>query len=160
MADGSEIEDRVDLDEDNYIEEDDDVEDQIEEEDKEDGASDENIEPEDSNIVNKRKDKMSEEDGTPVALDHVEEDETHHGASISEEEMEKQAELLSLPPHGSEIFIGGMSRDVSEGDLRDLCEPFGELFEVRIVISYDSMTFFLSSQKGINFQGQICRSDW
>lgn len=138
MADGSEIEDRVDLDEDNYIEEDDDVEDQIEEEDREDGASDENIEPEDSSIVNRRKDKMSEDDGTPVALDHVEEDETQHGASISEEEMEKQAELLSLPPHGSEIFIGGMSRDVSEGDLRDLCEPFGEIFEIRMVKNKDT----------------------
>lgn len=43
----------------------------------------------------------------------------------------KHAELLSLPPHGSEVFIGGIPKDVMEVDLRELCEPFGELFQVK-----------------------------
>lgn len=48
-----------------------------------------------------------------------------------EVDREKHAELLSLPPHGSEAFIGGLPRDATEEDLRELCEPFGEIFEVK-----------------------------
>ena len=42
-------------------------------------------------------------------------------------------EHLALPPHGSEVFIGGLPRDACEDDLRELCEPIGEIFEVRTV---------------------------
>lgn len=48
-----------------------------------------------------------------------------------DEESRKRAELLALPPHGSEVFIGGLPRDASEEDLRDLAEPFGDIFEVK-----------------------------
>ncbi|KAG0501282.1 hypothetical protein HPP92_001354 [Vanilla planifolia] len=58
-------------------------------------------------------------------------------AAISEEERQKRVELLSLPPHGSEVFVGGLQRDVTNEDLRDLCEPFGEIFEVRLVKDKD-----------------------
>jgi heterogeneous nuclear ribonucleoprotein R len=47
-----------------------------------------------------------------------------------EEERKKWDELLMLPPHGSEVFIGGLPRDITEEDLRELCEPFGEINEV------------------------------
>jgi len=47
-----------------------------------------------------------------------------------EEEKRKWEELLALPPHGSEVFIGGLPRDITEEDLRELCEPLGEIYEV------------------------------
>lgn len=49
-----------------------------------------------------------------------------------EEEKRKWDELLALPPHGSEVFIGGLPRDITEEDLRELCEPLGEIYEVRL----------------------------
>lgn len=48
-------------------------------------------------------------------------------------DKEKHAELLSLPPHGSEVFVGGLPREATEEDLRELCEPCGEIFEVKLV---------------------------
>lgn len=57
--------------------------------------------------------------------------------SRDEEDAEKHAELLALPPHGSEVFIGGVPRDASEEDLRGLCEPFGKISEVRLVKDKD-----------------------
>ncbi|KAJ6839035.1 heterogeneous nuclear ribonucleoprotein R [Iris pallida] len=57
--------------------------------------------------------------------------------SKGEGDNEKWAELLSLPPHGSEVFVGGLPRDATEEELRDLCEPFGEIFEARLVKDKD-----------------------
>lgn len=54
--------------------------------------------------------------------------------TIDEQERLKHAELLALPPHGSEVFVGGLPRDVTEEDLRDLCESFGEIYEVTMVL--------------------------
>uniref|UniRef100_J3N0Y7 RRM domain-containing protein n=1 Tax=Oryza brachyantha TaxID=4533 RepID=J3N0Y7_ORYBR len=50
-----------------------------------------------------------------------------------EEEKRKWDELLALPPQGSEVFIGGLPRDTTEEDLRELCESFGEIYEVRLM---------------------------
>jgi heterogeneous nuclear ribonucleoprotein R len=47
-----------------------------------------------------------------------------------EEEKSKWDELLALPPQGSEVFLGGLPRDTTEEDLRELCEPLGEIYEV------------------------------
>ena len=47
-----------------------------------------------------------------------------------EEEKMKWDELLALPPQGSEVFLGGLPRDTTEEDLRELCEPLGEIYEV------------------------------
>ncbi|CAN6163369.1 unnamed protein product [Urochloa humidicola] len=49
-----------------------------------------------------------------------------------EEEKRKWEELLVLPPHGSKVFIGGLPHDITEVDLRELCEPLGEIYEVRL----------------------------
>jgi len=46
----------------------------------------------------------------------------------SEDERAKWDELLALPPHGSQVFIGGLPRDITEDDLRELCEPLGEIY--------------------------------
>lgn len=55
-----------------------------------------------------------------------------------EVDSEKHAELLALPPHGSEVFIGGVPRDATEEELRELCEPLGESCEVKLVKDKDS----------------------
>lgn len=56
---------------------------------------------------------------------------------IDEEERKKHAELLALPPQGSEVFVGGLPRDVTDEDLRDICESFGDVYEVRLVKDKD-----------------------
>ncbi|KAJ6873098.1 hypothetical protein NC651_032068 [Populus alba x Populus x berolinensis] len=143
MAEGTEIEERVDLEEDNYMEEiDDDVEDQLDE-DGEDDAGDphaeENVEEEyeDSKTEGSQKDQSPEADRIVVNTEPAE-DEQKPTASVNEEEKEKHAQLLALPPHGSEVFIGGLPRDVIEDELRDLCEPIGEIFEIRLMKDKDS----------------------
>ncbi|GFZ02499.1 RNA-binding (RRM/RBD/RNP motifs) family protein [Actinidia rufa] len=57
----------------------------------------------------------------------------------AEEDVENEhAELLALPPHGSEVYLGGIPLDASEEDLRSFCESVGEVTEVRIMKGKDS----------------------
>lgn len=129
MAENTEVEDRVDLDDDNYTEEDEDVEEPMEDEGAVEGVKENGEEPqEDSRSEDGGKGQSPATDRNDVHIGHVEDEE--NSASIKEDEKEKHAELLDLPPHGSEVFIGGLSRDISEEDLRELCEPFGEILEV------------------------------
>ncbi|KAJ1266944.1 hypothetical protein BS78_07G018700 [Paspalum vaginatum] len=55
-----------------------------------------------------------------------------------DDEKRKWEELLALPPNGTEVFIGGLPRDVTEEDVRELCEPLGEVYEVRFTKDKDS----------------------
>lgn len=48
-----------------------------------------------------------------------------------EKDGEKGGELLTRPPHGSEVFVGGITRDTTEEDLRNLCQSSGDIYEVR-----------------------------
>ncbi|KAL7002271.1 Heteroproteinous nuclear ribonucleoprotein Q [Sarracenia purpurea var. burkii] len=144
MDEGAEIEDRVDLDDDNYIEEmDDDAEEQIEDEGAH-GGGEENGEyqHEGLRIEGSGKDKLPEVDvgeaARSITTDEPVEDAEKHTSSIDIDDKEKRAQLLALPPRGSEIFIGGLPRDVLEENLRDLCEPLGEVFEVRLVKNRDT----------------------
>ncbi|CAL2242147.1 unnamed protein product [Prunus armeniaca] len=141
MAEGAEVEERVDLDEDNYMEEmDDDVEEQIDEDgvDGVDGGSDENVEEnaeeahEDPTTKASEKDQSPEPDESHNAGEFVD-DEEKPSASVNEEEKEKHAQLLALPPYGSEVFIGGLPKDTLEEDLRDLCNEIGEIIEIRLM---------------------------
>ncbi|KAK7829045.1 heterogeneous nuclear ribonucleoprotein q [Quercus suber] len=143
MAEGTEVEERVDLDEDNYME-DDDVEEQID--DDEDGADGAGYDNDEENVEEVHEDSIAEASGKDQSPDtdrgHVAsesiEDEERPTAPIDEEKKEKWAELLALPPHGSEVFIGGLPRDAREEDLRDLCEPIGEVLEVRLMKDKDT----------------------
>lgn len=164
MAEGTEVEERVDLDEDNYME-DDDVEEQID--DDEDGADGAGYDNDEENVEEVHEDSIAEASGKDQSPDtdrgHVAsesiEDEERPTAPIDEEKKEKWAELLALPPHGSEVFIGGLPRDAREEDLRDLCEPIGEVLEVGVVPSclQHHFVFIYSSsfhsyfQKGFDF---------
>ncbi|MCO5602848.1 hypothetical protein L7F22_056987 [Adiantum nelumboides] len=40
---------------------------------------------------------------------------------------------LARPPHGSEVFVGGITKDAVEDDLRDLCATCGDIFELRLM---------------------------
>lgn len=55
-----------------------------------------------------------------------------------EKNAEKSGELLKRPPHGSEIFVGGITRDTTEEDLRTLCSSCGEVYEVRLLKDKDT----------------------
>lgn len=136
MSEGAEIDDRVDLDEENYMEEmDDDVEEQIDD-DGVDGGEDENAEGsveeheyEETAAEAGQKDQFPEGEKS----DHGAEEDELKPALIDEEEREKHDELLSRPPHGSEVFIGGLPRDTSDDDVRELCEPMGDIVEIKLI---------------------------
>lgn len=137
MADNTEIEERVDLDEDNYMEEiDDDPEEQLDNDGEvgRDGNVKQNDGEEEYDAEASKEDQSPETNGSHINTEDVVEDVDKHTASISEDEKEKHGQLLALPPHGSEVFVGGLTKDASEEELRDLCEPIGEVFEVRTVI--------------------------
>ncbi|GAB4844653.1 Heteroproteinous nuclear ribonucleoprotein Q [Ancistrocladus abbreviatus] len=135
MAEGTENDERVDLEDDNYMEEiDDDEVDPIEDE-VEDGTGDDKAEEQYEDLrTESGKEPSSDADRSPSANEHKEK----HTAEMDESVREKHAELLSLPPHGSEVFIGGLPKDTSEEDLRDLCESFGEIYEVRLMKNKDT----------------------
>lgn len=64
-------------------------------------------------------------------------DEDMNGADGKlEDEERKHAELLALPPHGSEVYLGGIPHDTSEEDLREFCESVGEVTEVHCTLDH------------------------
>ncbi|KAK4743511.1 hypothetical protein SAY87_001512 [Trapa incisa] len=136
MVEGAEADDRVDLYEDNYME---DVED-IEEQSGEDGERGSRHDVDDNSEEGDSESDTSGDDQSHspqmkrcrASVEPAVDEEERH-APINDDDKEKHAELLSLPPHGSEVFIGGLPRDILEEDLRDLCEPSGEIFEVRLI---------------------------
>ncbi|XP_010527560.1 PREDICTED: heterogeneous nuclear ribonucleoprotein R [Tarenaya hassleriana] len=117
-----ESEERVDLDGDNDQEET--LEEEVEYEEVEEEEEVEEIEEEVEEEV--EEEEEGNEDG--------------HAAEMEEEEEEKKkhAELLSLPPHGSEVYLGGIPTDASEEDLKGFCESVGEVTEVRIMREKES----------------------
>ncbi|KAG1359137.1 heterogeneous nuclear ribonucleoprotein Q [Cocos nucifera] len=87
--------------------------------------------------------KASPSDGAdgaaPDPMKEGEEQEERPGVgSRDAADCQKWAELLALPPHGSEVFIGGLLRDATVEDLRELCEDFGEIHDVRLVKDKDT----------------------
>ncbi|PIA34861.1 hypothetical protein AQUCO_03700259v1 [Aquilegia coerulea] len=129
-----ELEEQVDLDSDNYNEEmDDEVEEQLEE-DRIEGAEDENAEEEPPLSTEEvGKNQLPETDRKPHDDDESVVGVEKPTESMDGDDKKKYAELLALPPHGSEVFIGGVPKDVTEEDLRGLCEPVGEVTEVRLM---------------------------
>lgn len=127
---------QVDLDGDNDSEEmlDEDAEDPSEEEALEEYDSPPRSGYEDKRgAVSDEADNIGSNDG-PREDDSPLNDEGKISEPKNEDDIEKYAEMLALPPHGSEIFVGGLPRDMTEDDLRELCEPFGEIFEVNFAL--------------------------
>ncbi|XP_021279000.1 heterogeneous nuclear ribonucleoprotein R-like [Herrania umbratica] len=129
-----ESDERVDLDEDNDPEET--MEEEVEYEEVE-------VEEEEEEIEEEVEEEVEEED---------QDNENANGADADETKLEdgdekkKHAELLARPPHGSEVYIGGIPHDVSPEGLKDFCESVGEVTEVRIMKGKDS-----SENKGFAF---------
>uniref|UniRef100_A0A6N2LP01 RRM domain-containing protein n=1 Tax=Salix viminalis TaxID=40686 RepID=A0A6N2LP01_SALVM len=79
-----------------------------------------------------------EEEEIEEAADEADSQRGSDGAEEIDEER-KHAELLALPPHGTEVHLGGIPPDASEEDLKELCEYIGAVTEqVRIMKGKDS----------------------
>lgn len=76
------------------------------------------------------KDGAKVENGKEVPVVH---DEEIHVEEKESKEDKHDEDPLALPPHGSEVFVGGLSKDTVEDDLREICSPHGDIFKVRIV---------------------------
>jgi heterogeneous nuclear ribonucleoprotein R len=44
-----------------------------------------------------------------------------------------QEDPLSLPPHGTEIFIGGLPRNITEQQLRDFASEAGDVHSAKLI---------------------------
>ncbi|CAM0874362.1 unnamed protein product [Alopecurus aequalis] len=98
------------------VEEDDDILEEVEESEEE-----EEEDPEE-------REDIHEVDGCSKLEGVSQQDDTKDG-----KDKEKHAELLARPPHGSEVYVGTISGDASSEDLKKLCEPVGEVVEVRVM---------------------------
>uniref|UniRef100_A0A0E0MJE7 RRM domain-containing protein n=1 Tax=Oryza punctata TaxID=4537 RepID=A0A0E0MJE7_ORYPU len=103
---------------------------EIEEEIEEEEEEEEEVE-EDEDVVEEVEEVDEESDET----EGVSKTKGVHQKDVTEKG--KHAELLALPPHGSEVYVGGISSDVSSEDLKKLCEPVGEVVEVRMMRGKD-----------------------
>ncbi|XP_062083018.1 heterogeneous nuclear ribonucleoprotein Q-like [Humulus lupulus] len=147
----AESDEKVDLDGDNDPEEA--MKEEIEYEEVEEEEEVEEIEVEEDEEEVEEEDPEEEEEEEEEEVEEEEEDEdidnadSSDGAKVEDEdEKKKHAELLSLPPHGSEVYVGGIPHDASEEDLKHFCESVGEVVEVRIMKGKDS-----SENKGFAF---------
>ncbi|CAN1277391.1 Heterogeneous nuclear ribonucleoprotein Q [Linum perenne] len=111
----SETEEQVDLDDDNDEEQ---MEEEIEYEEVEE--------------------EVEEDEEEEEVEEEVEEDDEETVNDEEEDKERKHAELLALPPHGSEVYLGGIPHNVSENDLRRFCESVGKVTEVRIMKGKES----------------------
>ncbi|CAN8279004.1 unnamed protein product [Cochlearia groenlandica] len=87
--------------------------------------------------------EVEEEEEIEVSEEEIEEEveveeEVDDAPMEKNEEKRKQAELLALPPHGSEVYLGGIPTNASEGDIKGFCESIGEVTEVRIMREKES----------------------
>ncbi|WCJ34297.1 RNA-binding (RRM/RBD/RNP motifs) family protein [Euphorbia peplus] len=123
-------EEGVDLDDDNEQEEV--MEEEVEYEEVEEEEEVEEIEEEEE-VEEEVEEEEEEEDG-------ADDSDSQKGSDKEGEEDDKKRhdELLSLPPHGSEVYLGGIPHDATEDDLKRFCESIGEVIEVRIMKGRDS----------------------
>ncbi|GAU19999.1 hypothetical protein TSUD_273340 [Trifolium subterraneum] len=132
-----ESDEKVDLEEENDPEEE--MEEEVEYEEVEEGEEVE--EEEDPEEVEEEEEEEEEEE-----VEEVEEDDATENHNIDDEEKKKHAELPSLPPHKSEVYLGGIPLDALTEDLKEFCEHIGEVVQVRIMKGKDS-----SENKGFAF---------
>ncbi|KAJ0985529.1 hypothetical protein J5N97_003885 [Dioscorea zingiberensis] len=102
---------------------------EVEEEEEEEVEEEEDVE---EDVDETAATNVVKADAAPCGDDRMKEDEREEG------ESDKHAELLALPPHGSEVYVGGIPHDTSEEGLKSFCESVGEVTEVRLMKSKDS----------------------
>ncbi|KAJ1274107.1 hypothetical protein BS78_05G037300 [Paspalum vaginatum] len=122
------------------------IEEEVEYEEVEEEEEDEETEVArevDAKHVSKMVDVDEEDEETEVAR---EVDVKHDSKMVDVDEKDecekkKHAELLALPPHGCEVYVGGISSDVSSDDVKKLFESVGEVVEVRMRIKGDNRMY-------------------
>lgn len=119
-----EVEEEVEVEEDEEVE--------VEEEEVEEVDEDED-EDEEEEEVEEEEEETEEHDVSGGGEQNVINDENMKDAETEEEVKKKHAQLLALPPHGSEVYLGGFTQDVCEDDLRSFCGSIGEVTEIRIM---------------------------
>lgn len=112
-----------------------------EEEEVEEIEEEEEVEEE----VEEEEEEVEEEEDDMDADKGPDRDENMKDGQV-DDEKQKHAELLALPAHGSEVYLGGIPNDASEEDLKGFCRSVGEVTEVRIMKGRDS-----SENKGYAF---------
>ncbi|KAL3623419.1 hypothetical protein CASFOL_032235 [Castilleja foliolosa] len=105
------------------------IEEEVEEEEEEEEEVEEELEEEDDD---------DGDDHRRAARKERDDNDEMESAESDDELDKKHSELLALPPHGSEVYLGGLSSDTSEDDLKHFCESIGEVTEVRIMKGKDS----------------------
>ncbi|XP_057960853.1 heterogeneous nuclear ribonucleoprotein Q [Malania oleifera] len=141
-----ESEEQVETDGDNNTEE---MEEEVEYEEVEEEEEVEEVEEEEEEeeeVEEEVEEDEEEEEDEADAERGGDSDEEMKAVNADEDEIKKHAELLALPPHGSEVYLGGIPYDTSEDDLRGFCESVGEVTEIRIMKGKDS-----SENKGYAF---------
>lgn len=122
-----ESDEKVDLDGDNDPEEA--MDEEVEYEEVEEEIEEEVEEEEEEEEVEEVEEEVEDED----------EKKSHSSDEVmsdDEDEKKKHAELLALPPHGSEVYIGGIPHDASQEDLKVFCEAVGKVTEVSSIALY------------------------
>ncbi|CAD7698386.1 unnamed protein product [Ostreobium quekettii] len=41
-------------------------------------------------------------------------------------------DFLSMPPHGTEVFVGGLAKSTTDAEIQEFCEQCGEVFSLRV----------------------------
>ncbi|KAJ6316374.1 hypothetical protein OIU78_019626 [Salix suchowensis] len=124
LENSAEHEEQVDVDGDNEAEET--MEEEVEYE-----------EVEEEEEIEEEVEEEVEEEEIEEAADEADSQRGSYGAEEIDEER-KHAELLALPPHGTEVYLGGIPPDAYEEDLKEFCESIGAVTEVRIMKGKDS----------------------
>lgn len=139
-----EYEEQVDLDGDNDPEEP--MEEEVEYEEVEEEEEVEEVEEEDDEEEEEEgvEEEVEENDGEDATEGDDSQKQIHGDKEMKvdqaeeEDERRKHDELLALPPHGSEVYLGGISHETTEEDLRGFCGSIGEVTEVRMMKGKDT----------------------
>lgn len=122
-----ELEQKFDLNEPETLDEE-----QVEYEEVEEEVEVEVEEEEEEEIEEEVEENEAEEEERVEANANHDGDEDMEVDEKDEDEMKRHAELLALPPHGSEVYVGGIPGNASEEDLKSFCKSVGEVFQVGI----------------------------
>lgn len=101
-------------------------------EDEGSGSQDEQEAEQDVNVPNVDHEKLSEDDGNIDTVEDALPAEGNGEKADKDKEECNDDELLARPPHGTEVFVGNLPRNITKEDLTSLCEQHGEVFDVII----------------------------
>ena len=79
--------------------------------------------------------KLSEDDSNNDTIEDALPAKGNGEKADKEKEESNDEEFLACPPHGTEVFIGNLPRNITKEYLTSLCEQHGEVFEVNVLYS-------------------------